>query len=398
MVKINEHYLDVSKSYLFSAIAKKRAEFAKKHPEIKIISLGIGDVTRPLPQACIKAMHKAVEEMADEKTFRGYGPDCGYPFLTDAIIENDYLPFGIKFERDEIFVSDGAKCDVANIQEIFAASSSVLVTDPVYPVYLDTNIMAGRKVKKLLCREEDNFIPKPPSYRADLVYLCSPNNPTGAVMTKKDLSAWVKYAKVNNSVLIYDSAYKEYILDKNLPRSIYEIKGAKDVAIELRSYSKTAGFTGVRCAYMVVPRALKAKARGQEVKLNDLWARRHSTKFNGVSYIIQRAAQAVYSPQGKKEVKSLISYYMGNAKIIKEGLKKAGYTVFGADNAPYIWLKLPNKMKSFDFFDLLLERAAVVGTPGAGFGAGGEGYFRLTAFGGREDTLEALKRIKGLKL
>ena len=398
MIKINENYLALQQNYLFPTIAKKVREYKAANPSADIISLGIGDVTRPLPKACIEALHKAADEMGAEKTFRGYGPEQGYPFLLDAIIKNDYQPYGIDLTQEEIFVSDGAKCDVGNIQEIFSQDATVAVADPVYPVYLDTNIMAGRKVKKLPCLAENNFIPKVPDFKADLIYLCSPNNPTGAVMTKAQIKEWVDYAKKNGSVIIFDSAYKEYIRQDNLPRSVYEVEGAKEVAIEIRSFSKTAGFTGLRCAYMVVPLALQGEGLGRQVSLNALWRRRHTTKYNGAPYIVQRAAEAVFSAQGKAEVKELINYYMDNAKIIKEGLNSLGLTAYGGENAPYIWLKLPKGMKSFDFFDILLERANVVGTPGSGFGDCGEGYFRLTAFGSRENTLKAIERIEKLKL
>ena len=398
MIKINENYLALQQNYLFPTIAKKVREYKAANPSADIISLGIGDVTRPLPKACIEALHKAADEMGAEKTFRGYGPEQGYPFLLDAIIKNDYQPYGINLTQEEIFVSDGAKCDVGNIQEIFSQDASVAVADPVYPVYLDTNIMAGRKVKKLPCLAENNFIPKVPDFKADLIYLCSPNNPTGAVMTKAQIKEWVDYAKENGSVIIFDSAYKEYIRQDYLPRSVYEVEGAKEVAIEIRSFSKTAGFTGLRCAYMVVPLALQGEGLGRQVSLNALWRRRHTTKYNGAPYVVQRAAEAVFSQQGKAEVKELINYYMTNAKIIKEGLNSLGLKAYGGENAPYIWLKLPDGMKSFDFFDILLSRANVVGTPGSGFGDCGEGYFRLTAFGSRENTLKAIERIEKLKL
>lgn len=398
MIKINENYLNLEQNYLFPTIAKKVREYKAANPSADVISLGIGDVTRALPKACVDALHKASEEMGHESTFRGYGPEQGYSFLIDAIIENDYKAYGIDLQREEVFVSDGAKCDVGNIQEVFSADAVAAVADPVYPVYLDTNIMAGRAVKKLPCLAENGFAPKIPDFKADLIYLCSPNNPTGAVMTKAQLKEWVDYAKKNGSVIIFDSAYKEYIQEADLPRSIYEVEGAKEVAIEIRSFSKTAGFTGLRCAYMVVPLALKGKGAGREVRINDLWRRRHTTKFNGVPYIVQRAAEAVFSPEGKAEVKELIAYYMENARIIKEGLNAAGLTAYGGENAPYIWLKLPEGLKSFDFFDILLSRANVVGTPGSGFGDCGEGYFRLTSFGSRENTLKAVERIKKLNL
>lgn len=398
MIKINENYLNLEQNYLFPTIAKKVREYKAANPSADVISLGIGDVTRALPKACVDALHKASEEMGHGSTFRGYGPEQGYSFLIDAIIENDYKAYGIDLQPEEVFVSDGAKCDVGNIQEVFSADAVAAVADPVYPVYLDTNIMAGRAVKKLPCLAGNGFAPKIPDFKADLIYLCSPNNPTGAVMTKAQLKEWVDYAKKNGSVIIFDSAYKEYIQEADLPRSIYEVEGAKEVAIEIRSFSKTAGFTGLRCAYMVVPLALKGKGAGREVRINDLWRRRHTTKFNGVPYIVQRAAEAVFSPEGKAEVKELIAYYMQNARIIKEGLNAAGLTAYGGENAPYIWLKLPEGLKSFDFFDILLSRANVVGTPGSGFGDCGEGYFRLTSFGSRENTLKAVERIKKLNL
>ena len=369
----------------------------KNNPNAEIISLGIGDVTLPLAPEVIKAMQKAVNEMGDKNTFRGYGPEQGYDFLIKAIIKNDYEDYGITLDNDEVFVSDGAKCDVGNIQEIFSTSSVVLLTDPVYPVYQDTNIMAGRKIIKVPCTEENNFIPQvPQNVKADIIYLCSPNNPTGSVMTKNDLQSWVNYAIKQKAIIIFDSAYKEYIQDPTLPRSIYEIEGAKQCAIEVRSFSKTAGFTGTRCAYMVVPKTLKGLGKGQEVSLNTLWRRRHTTKFNGVPYIIQRGAEAIFTEQGKKETKQMINYYMQNAKDIRVALQNMGYTTFGGENAPYIWLKLPKGISSFDFFDKLLNTCALVCTPGAGFGACGEGFCRLTAFGSHENTKKALERIKKL--
>lgn len=390
---INENYLNLEQSYLFPMIAKRVSEFKKNNPEKEVISLGIGDVTLPLPKVCIKALIKASEEMGKKGTFRGYGPEQGYDFLLNAIIEGDYKPLGINLSKEEIFVSDGAKCDVANIQEILSSDNSVLICDPVYPVYLDTNIMAGRKISKLICKADNNFVPQVPDYKADIIYLCSPNNPTGSVLTHKQLKEWVEYAKKNNSLIIFDSAYKEYIQDPTLPRSIYEIEGSKEVAIEIRSFSKTAGFTGLRCAYMVVPLELKGQSPKGPVQLNSLWCRRHTTKFNGVSYIVQRAAEAIYTPQGQKETKEMISYYMENAIIIKETLSKK-FKVYGGENAPYIWLEVGKD--SWQFFDELLNKCAIVGTPGSGFGEGGKGYFRLTAFGSRENTLKALERIKNL--
>lgn len=390
---INENYLNLEQSYLFPMIAKRVAQFKKDNPEKEVISLGIGDVTLPLPQVCIEALIKASKEMGQKETFRGYGPEQGYDFLLNAIIEGDYKPLGINLSKEEVFVSDGAKCDIGNIQEILSVSNSVIVCDPVYPVYLDTNIMAGRKVEKLICTAQNNFIPKVPDYKADIIYICSPNNPTGSVLTHQQLKDWVAYAKKNNSLIIFDSAYKEYIQDPSLPRSIYEVEGAKEVAIEIRSFSKTAGFTGLRCAYMVIPLELKGQGPKGPVQLNPLWRRRHTTKFNGVSYIVQRASQAIYTPEGQKEIKEMIAYYMQNAKIIKEELSKK-FKVYGGENAPYIWLEVGKD--SWQFFDELLNKCAVVGTPGSGFGQGGQGYFRLTAFGSRENTLKALERIKKL--
>lgn len=399
MALINENYLNLAQNYLFPTISKKVKEFKEDNPAAEVISLGIGDVTQPLPPACIEALHKAADEMGTLKGFHGYGPEQGYPFLLDAIVRNDYQALGIDIKPEEVFVSDGAKCDVGNVQEIFSQKCRVAIADPVYPVYLDTNIMAGREIKKIVCTAQNNFVPSVPDFQADLIYICSPNNPTGSVMTHEDLKKWVAYAKANNAVIIFDSAYKEYIQDPSLPRSIYEVEGAKEVAIEVRSYSKTAGFTGLRCAYMVIPLELKGNTvEGKQVALNPLWRRRHTTKFNGVPYIVQRAAEAVYSEKGKAQVKELINFYMTNAKIISDGLRSIGLTVYGGQNAPYIWLKLPEGIKSFDFFDILLNKAHLVGTPGSGFGDAGEGYFRLTAFGQRDNTIKAVERIKGLKL
>ena len=395
-MKVNENYLNLEASYLFPKIAKKTAEFKAQNPGKKVISLGIGDVTQPLAPAVIAAMQKAVAEMGRKETFRGYGPEQGYDFLINAIIKHDYNTRGISLDTDEVFVSDGAKCDVGNIQEIFSADCIVLLTDPIYPVYRDTNIMAGRKILKVPATKENNFTPAPPKEHADIIYICSPNNPTGATMSKEQLKDWVAYAKREQAVIIFDSAYEAYIQDDNLPHSIYEIDGAKEVAIEVRSYSKTAGFTGTRCAYMVVPKALKGLANGKEISLNAMWRRRHTTKFNGVSYIIQRGAEAIYTAEGQKQIKATIAYYMENAKIISSALKDLGYTVYGGKNAPYIWLAVPKGCTSFEFFEKLLNKCALVCTPGAGFGEAGEGYCRLTAFGSRENTLEALNRIKKL--
>lgn len=406
MSLINENFLELQESYLFSTVAKKVAKFAEEHPDKKIIKLGIGDVTRPIAKACIEAMHKAVDELGTEEGFRGYGPEQGYDFLRNAIVENDYKARGIDISSDEVFVSDGAKCDCGNIVDIFAKDNVVAITDPVYPVYLDTNVMAGRSGKfnkekqvyenivYLPVTAQNNFELELPKQKVDLIYLCFPNNPTGTVLTKEQLKKWVDYAKENNSIILYDAAYEAFITEKNIPHSIYEVEGAKDVAIEFKSYSKTAGFTGVRCAYLVIPKTVKGYTKtGEKIELNKLWNRRTCTKFNGVSYIVQRAAEATYSKEGKKEIKANIEYYLENAKIIREGLIKAGYEVYGGVNSPYIWLKVPGNMTSWEFFDKLLAEKNIVGTPGSGFGPHGEGYFRLTAFGTRENSIEAIKRI-----
>ena len=410
MININENFLNLQDSYLFSTIAKKVAEFQKKNPDKRIIKLGIGDVTRPIAPKIIDAMHKAVDEMGNPDTFRGYGPEQGYEFLREKIVENDYKKRGVDIKLDEVFVSDGAKCDCGNIGDILSIDNVVAITDPVYPVYLDTNVMAGRSGKYdektgkyqnmiyIPATSENNFIPELPERVPDMIYLCFPNNPTGTTLSKKELKKWVDYAKANKSLILFDSAYEAFISEEDVPHTIYEIEGAKEVAIEFRSFSKTAGFTGVRCAYTVVPKELKAYTKtGAEVSLNSLWNRRHGTKFNGVSYPVQRAAEAVYSEEGQKQIKENIAYYMNNAKIIKEGLKSAGYTVYGGINAPYIWLKVPDGLTSWEFFDKLLTEANIVGTPGVGFGPSGEGYFRLTAFGTKENTEEAIERIKNMK-
>lgn len=397
MIEANPHYFDLSANYLFQDIARKIKAFKEKTPDADIISLGIGDVTQPIPAACVEAMHKAVDEMGAAATMRGYGPEQGYEFLRRAITDNDYAGLGI--DIDEIFVSDGAKCDVGNVQELFSQNARVAIPDPVYPVYRDTNIMAGREIEYLPCTRETGFSPALPQGAADLIYLCSPNNPTGSVLTKADLEKWVKYAKKNGAVIIFDSAYKEYITTPDIPHSIYEIDGAKDVAIELRSFSKTAGFTGVRCAYMVVPKSLKAKGpKGEPVAVNPMWSRRHSTKFNGVAYIVQRAAEAVFSDAGKKQVRETVGYYMENARLIRETLAAKGFTVYGGVDAPYIWLATPAGMTSVDLFEKFLNEAQLVCTPGSGFGKFGEGYVRLTSFGTRENTLRALDRIGKLAL
>ncbi len=395
MVNINENFLKLEDSYLFSTIAKKVAEFQKNNPEKKVIKLGIGDVTKPIVPAVIDAMHNAVDEMGKAESFRGYGPEQGYDFLREAIVENDYKNLGI--EKDEVFVSDGAKCDCGNIVDIFGVDNKIAITDPVYPVYIDTNVMSGRKENIVLLPvlEKNNFVPELPKEKVDIIYLCFPNNPTGTVLTKEELKKFVDYAKENKAIILYDAAYEAFVTEENIPHSIYEIEGAKDVAIEFKSYSKTAGFTGVRCAYVVVPKSVKGYTKnGEEIELNKLWNRRTTTKFNGVSYIVQRAAEATYSEEGKKQIKENINYYLENAKIIKSGLQEAGFTVYGGVSSPYIWLKVPNGMTSWEFFDNLLETANVVGTPGSGFGSCGEGFFRLTAFGTKENSIEAIDRIK----
>lgn len=398
MSLINENFLKLQDSYLFSTIAKKVAKYTEENPDKQIIKLGIGDVTRPIVPACVEAMHKAVDEIGTAEGFKGYGPEQGYDFLRTAIVENDYKTRGVEIEKDEIFVSDGAKCDCGNIVDIFGKGNKVAITDPVYPVYLDTNIMSGREVIYLPVTAENNFVPELPKEKVDMIYLCFPNNPTGTVLTKEELKKWIDYAKENNSVILYDAAYEAFITEENIPHSIHEVEGAKEVAIEFRSYSKTAGFTGVRCAYVVIPKELKGKTKdGEEVSYNKLWNRRTCTKFNGVSYIVQKAAEATYSEEGRKQIQENINYYLENARIIKQGLEKAGFTCYGGVNSPYVWLKVPDGMTSWEFFDELLEKANVVGTPGSGFGPHGEGYFRLTAFGTKENTQKAIERIMNLK-
>ncbi len=401
MYKINDNYLKLPGSYLFSTIAKKVNAYTAANPDKKVIRLGIGDVTLPLAPAVIDAMHKAVDEMAHAETFHGYAPDLGYEFLRSAIVENDYKARGVDIAIDEIFVSDGAKSDSGNIGDIFAQNNRIAVCDPVYPVYVDTNAMAGRtgdyvkekeawsNVIYMPCTAENNFVPELPKETPDIIYICCPNNPTGTTLNKDQLQKWVDFALTKGSVIIYDAAYEAYISEDDVPHSIYECDGAKKCAIEMRSFSKNAGFTGTRLGFTVIPKELTCDG----VSLNSLWARRHGTKFNGAPYIIQRAGEAVYSPEGKKQTKEQIAYYMNNAKIIREGLTNAGYTVFGGVNAPYIWLKTPDDMTSWDFFDYLLENLNIVGTPGSGFGPSGEGYFRLTAFGSLENTKEAMERI-----
>ena len=404
MYKINTNYQKLPGSYLFSDIAKKVSAFTQEHPEADIIRLGIGDVTQPIAPAMIEAMHKAVDEMGDAKTFRGYAPDLGYDFLRNAIVAHDYQARGCAITADEIFVSDGAKSDSGNIQEIFAQDNRIAVCDPVYPVYIDSNVMAGRtgeydaatqrwsNVIYMPCTAENNFVPEFPKENPDIIYLCLPNNPTGTTLTKEQLQMWVDYANRIGSVIIYDAAYEAYISESNVAHTIYECEGARTCAIEIRSFSKNAGFTGVRLGFTVVPKDLVCDG----VSLHDMWARRHGTKFNGAPYIIQRAGEAVYSEAGQTQIKEQVGYYMHNAKTIYTGLKEAGYEVFGGVNAPYIWLKTPDHMTSWEFFDFLLEKANVVGTPGCGFGPSGEGYFRLTAFGTYENSVRALECIKHL--
>lgn len=395
MIKINDNFLKLEQSYLFSNIAKKVEAFQKEHPNEKVIKLGIGDVTRPLPKAVISAIKTAADEQGKTETFRGYGPEQGYAFLREKIAEMDYRQKGIQIDLDEIFVSDGAKCDTGNIIDLFAQDNIVAITDPVYPVYRDSNLMSGREnIIYLPTTKENNFCPELPSKVPDIIYLCNPNNPTGTAMKKDEVAKWVTYAKQQKAIILYDSAYEAFIEEEDVPRSIYEIEGAKEVAIEFRSYSKTAGFTGIRCAYAVVPKNLCAYTKeGEAVFLNPLWNRRQCTKFNGVSYLVQRAAEAVYTEEGQKEIQENICYYKENAKRMREGLKEVGFTIFGGVNSPYIWLKVPEGLTSWEFFDELLEKAHVVGTPGVGFGACGEGYFRLTAFNTKENTKEAMKRI-----
>lgn len=405
MALVNEHFLKLPNNYLFSDIAKKVNAFKVSHPKTDLIRLGIGDVTRPLPQASIEAMHKAVDELANKETFHGYGPEQGYDFLIDAVIRNDYAPRGVYLEPGEVFISDGAKSDTGNIGDILRHDNSIGGTDPIYPVYIDSNVMCGRagiledgrwsNVVYLPCLSENNFVPEIPDRRIDILYLCYPNNPTGTVISKAELKKWVNYALENDTLILYDAAYEAYIQDPDIPHSIYEIKGAKKVAIEFRSFSKTAGFTGVRCGYTVVPKELTAATlEGERIPLNRMWNRRQCTKFNGTSYITQRGAEAIYTPEGKKQVKAIIQYYMANARIMKEALESTGLKVFGGENAPYLWVKTPGEVNSWKFFEQMLYEANVVGTPGVGFGPSGEGYIRLTAFGERADCEEAMKRIR----
>lgn len=404
MYQVNTNYLKLPGSYLFSTIAKKVAAYQEAHPEKEIIRLGIGDVTQPLPKVVIDALHKAVDEQADAKTFKGYSPDLGYEFLRNAIAEHDYKARGCDIAPDEIFVSDGAKSDSGNIQELFSEDNRIAVTDPVYPVYVDSNVMAGRcgnydpktemwdRVIYMPSTAENDFVPELPKETPDIIYLCLPNNPTGTTLKKNELQKWVDYANQKGSIIIFDAAYEHYISTPDVPHSIYECDGAKDCCIEIRSFSKTAGFTGLRLGFTVVPKSLKSG----DASLHDMWARRHGTKFNGAPYIVQRAGEAIYSEEGQKEVNELVGYYMENARMIREGLTAAGFTCYGGVDAPYIWMKTPDKMTSWEFFDYLLDNANVVGTPGSGFGPSGEGYFRLTAFGTHENTKAALERFKNL--
>jgi LL-diaminopimelate aminotransferase len=405
MALVNEHFLKLPNNYLFSDIAKKVNTFKVTHPKSNIIRLGIGDVTEPLPKAVIEAMHKAVDEMACKETFRGYGPEQGYDFLIETIIKNDYASRGIHLEPSEVFINDGAKSDTGNIGDILRHDNNIGVTDPIYPVYIDSNVMCGRagvledgkwsNVVYIPCLKENDFIPQIPEKRIDIIYLCYPNNPTGTVISKNELKKWVNYALANDTLIMYDAAYEAYIQDPEIPHSIYEIKGAKKVAIEFRSFSKTAGFTGIRCGYTVVPKELTAGTlSGERIPLNRLWNRRQCTKFNGTSYITQRGAEAVYSPEGKEQVKNTINYYMTNAKIMREGLQSTGLSVYGGENAPYLWVKTPDGVSSWKFFEQMLYEANVVGTPGVGFGPSGEGYIRLTAFGDRANCEEAMRRLK----
>lgn len=404
MAHVNENFLKLPGSYLFSDIAKKVKAYQESHPDKRLIRLGIGDVTRPLPQASIEAMHRAVDEMANKSTFHGYGPEQGYDFLIDTIIKNDFEPRGIELSSSEVFISDGAKSDTGNIGDILGLDNKVAVTDPVYPVYVDSNVMGGRAgqlngkqwsdITYMPYTAENNFIPSIPSNRIDVIYLCYPNNPTGTTLTKAELKKWVDYALSHDALILFDAAYEAYIREDDIPHSIFEIEGAKRCAIEFRSFSKTAGFTGVRCGYTVIPKEVTATtATGERVALNALWNRRQCTKFNGTSYITQRGAEAIYSKEGKQQVRETIDYYMENARIMREGLTDAGIQVFGGKNAPYLWVKTPEGFTSWQFFDHLLNEANIVSTPGVGFGPSGEGYLRLTAFGQREDCIEAIQRI-----
>ena len=408
MTTINPNLLKLQSNYLFADLARKVAAYKESHKDKRVISLGIGDVTRPLVPAVINALHSAVDEMGRAETFHGYGPEQGYAFLRDAIVANDYAPYGVRIDADEIFISDGAKCDVGNFQELFSADSIVAVTDPVYPVYVDSNAMAGRagepgpdgwsRLVYLPCTRENDFVPDFPKTRPDMIYLCYPNNPTGTVLSRAALQGWVDYARREGCVILYDSAYEAFITEPDVPHSIYEIDGAREVAVEFRSYSKTAGFTGLRCAYVVVPKELRVSdGKGGKVDLHHFWNRRQCTKYNGCPYIVQRAAAAIYSDEGKQQVRAVIDAYLDNARLISDAVRGMGLDVFGGINAPYIWVSVPDGMTSWGFFDRLLNDAALVCTPGAGFGRSGEGYVRLTAFGSPEDTLEAIERLRSVR-
>ncbi|VAX41920.1 L,L-diaminopimelate aminotransferase [hydrothermal vent metagenome] len=406
MTHINDNFLKLKAGYLFPEIGRRVNAFCEANPEADVIKLGIGDVTEPMPLAIAEAIHHAVDDMTNRETFHGYGPEQGYAFLRDAIVKNDFQSRGVDISADEIFVSDGSKCDTGNILDIFGKENKVAVTDPVYPVYVDTNVMAGHTGEAddagryaglvyLPVTEENNFVPPLPTEKVDLIYLCYPNNPTGTVASKETLTQWVNYAKENDAIILFDAAYEAFITDPEIPHSIYEIEGAKDVAIEFRSFSKNAGFTGTRCAFTVVPKTLKGKnSTGESVDIHSVWNRRHCTKFNGVSYIVQKGAEAVYSEAGKAQIAELINFYLTNAQLLREGLEAAGMTIYGGINAPYVWLKTPNNMTSWDFFDHLLSKGHLVGTPGSGFGASGEGYFRLSAFNSRDNINEAVKRFQ----
>ncbi|ADG69806.1 aminotransferase class I and II [Planctopirus limnophila DSM 3776] len=405
MAYVNDNYLKLKAGYLFPEIGRRVSKFAKENPQAKVIRMGIGDVTEPLPAACISAMHKAVDEMASRETFRGYGPEQGFDFLREAIAKHDFQSRGAQVQADEVFVSDGSKCDTGNILDILGKSNVIAVTDPVYPVYVDTNVMAGHTGEAdaggryaglvyLPMTEANQFVPALPEQKVDIVYLCSPNNPTGMAASRSALEKWVDYARKNEAIIFFDAAYEAFITEADVPHSIFEIEGARECAIEFRSFSKTAGFTGTRCAFTVVPKGLTARtSTGEKVELHGLWNRRHTTKFNGVSYIVQRGAEAVYTPEGQSQVRQLVEFYLENARLMCAGLKQAGLTVYGGVNAPYVWLKTPNGLSSWDFFDQLLSKAHLVGTPGSGFGASGEGYFRLSAFNSRANVLEAIERV-----
>ncbi len=409
MVHVNENFLKLPESYLFSEIARKVNEYQAAHPEADVIRMGIGDVTLPLPQAVIEALHKAVDDMANSNEFHGYGPEQGYAFLRDTIVRNDYTERGIEIHSDEVFISDGSKSDTGNFGDILGTDNIIAVTDPVYPVYVDTNVMGGRagelldgkwsEIVYLPCVSENGFVPSLPDRKVDVIYLCYPNNPTGTTLTREQLKVWVDYALENKALILFDAAYEAFVSDDTIPHSIYEVEGARKCAVEFRSFSKTAGFTGLRCGYTVVPKEVMAYRKdGERVMLNRLWNRRQCTKFNGTAYIIQRAAEAVYSKEGKAQIREMLNYYMNNARVMKEGLLAAGLEVFGGDNAPYLWLKTPKGISSWTFFDRLLHELNIVGTPGVGFGPSGEGYFRLTAFGDKARTAEAMERIRTWKI